>query len=648
MRYWEESTLSEDAKSALRVALNLTFHAQADPEHLLIAMLDDAESPLVGAVRSLKPGLAPLSIVETITIAIRSSKGGAAVDSWSDAMLSSRFREMCEAMQDDPDWAQADGTSCDRLLAAAALKASRPRNRVIFDRFGVPAAALEHKLRDLSDSDQPPPIFDDAGHVNREACDGGVRDVLRLIETEGRGLGLSRIGSPLLLFAFASREDGLLARGLRLQLVDPKSVHEALMQHLRKLGSGRFCEELALDRSAMQEVVVRTFERAADSAVELGLPLVGEAELVNAFIKQGDLFVTSFLQSSKVDLGQLSKFLGHRHSGEPELVEVSEEPRLPTISEVERHFRDRVIGQDHVIDALMPMIKRLRFGYFRPGKPAGVLLFLGMSGTGKTQLAKEIAHVVYGSEEQLIYLEMGQFGDKYSKTIFVGAPPGYIGYGEGLLTNGLRNKPESVVLFDEVEKAHKSVFDVVLRFLDEGQIADPAGPVRDGRKCIIVLTSNHALDQLDDLIREQTALKNPSPQRRDEVRARVRDTILKTEFFRPEFLNRVDEILLFNSFTEEAYGRIVRNRLERERQTLRREKDLEISFDPSLADLLVKKSVARSNEGARVCERLVSNLVVAPLIDFFVAEENAGVRSVLLRVGPSETIEVVAAKEGQP
>ncbi|MFV1964639.1 MAG: AAA family ATPase, partial [Pirellulaceae bacterium] len=280
------------------------------------------------------------------------------------------------------------------------------------------------------------------------------------------------------------------------------------------------------------------------------------------------------------------------------------------------------------------------FGYTRPNRPMAVLLFLGNSGTGKTQLAKEIAQAMYGSEDQLIFLEMGQFGDKHAKNIFIGAPPGYVGYGEGLLTNGLRDKPESVVLFDEVEKADRIVFDVLLRFLDEGKIADPAGPVRDGRRCVIVLTSNHALDMLQPLIDRQSEAKHLPRAEREAAKMEVRNEILATGFFRPEFINRVDEIILFNTFDADAYRKIVHYLLETECQRLNKEKSLDFTVDDSLQDELVRQCVARSGEGARVCLKLVGEIVIAALIDYFLDPDHEGVQSVHLSFSEAGHIQI--------
>lgn len=632
-----DARLTDAGRAALLAALRVTLARKVEPEHVLIAMLDDAASPLTRECVRLKPTLDVVSLRDTLIASARGS-GGQPVAAWADDLLAPRAAEALAAAG-----ALADATAevRVRLFAAAALAKAKNSVRNTFTYSGVDAAELGRAL------EAPPPAaaavpdaFTADGELSRDAFDGPARAVLRLVETEGKGLGLQRVGTPLLLFALVGRENGLLDRGLRVQAVDPRALYQHLQLHLRALGKSVMSDALPLRRTTMPQLVAEVFETAVRLAGDQRLPAAGEGELVRALLMAGDPFVASTLATYKVDVKALSEFAANRAAAEEE---ASDEWTIPPIEEVEERLRTRVVGQGHVVDAILPMLKRLRFGYTRRGRPMGVLLFLGTSGTGKTLLAKEIARAVYGSEEKLIFLEMGQFGTEYSKTMFIGAPPGLVGYGEGLLTNGIRDKPESVVLFDEVEKAHKSVFDVLLRFLDEGQIADPAGPIRDGRKCVLVLTSNHALDVLRPVIDRQTAAAgNLTPALRDQIRTEARAAILQTEFFRPEFLNRVDDILLFNTFGPDTYRLIVGNLIKEEQARFRDEKDLDVSADDDLVDYLVELCVARSDEGARVCGRLVSQFFVGPLIDFFVVDANRRHRAARVvmteRVGEVEVV----------
>ena len=201
--------------------------------------------------------------------------------------------------------------------------------------------------------------------------------------------------------------------------------------------------------------------------------------------KQSPELSRLYVLERRLDLTGLSEYLD---SADPD----EEEETLITrhsIQQIETRIKSQICGQELAIQRIVPWIKRLRFGF--PGTVGRRQFSVSRAnGCGKTQLAKELARYFFGDEEKLIFLEMGQFKTKESMNVFIGSPPGYIGYGEGKLTNGLRDKPESVVLFDEIEKADTQVFDTLLRFADEGVISDPAGPVRDGRKCIIVMTTN--------------------------------------------------------------------------------------------------------------------------------------------------------------
>jgi ATP-dependent Clp protease ATP-binding subunit ClpC len=326
--------------------------------------------------------------------------------------------------------------------------------------------------------------------------------------------------------------------------------------------------------------------------------------------------------------------------GVPE--EQEEETTIADISTVRDRLLRRLVGQEDAIKRILPYVQRMRFGFTTPGRPVGVFLFCGQSGSGKTEMAKELARAVYGSEENLVFLEMGQFNSRESMNIFVGAPPGYVGYGEGKLTNGLRDKPRSVVLFDEVEKAHTKVLDALLRFLDEGKIDDPAGPVRDGSQCIAILTSNVGANELSKLWDDVAA----SPDWRSIIRAKLRHAFEKQEF-RPEFLNRVDEIILFRTLTKENYTEIARRLLERDLQRLRVEKGIDVTDTSGVAESIGAYCYS-IGEGARAAQRLTQAVVITPIIQFVLEKAcespvRLKVKAVRLNEGPdSEPAGVVA------
>jgi ATP-dependent Clp protease ATP-binding subunit ClpC len=255
-------------------------------------------------------------------------------------------------------------------------------------------------------------------------------------------------------------------------------------------------------------------------------------------------------------------------------------------------------------------VELMRFGFSDPGRPIGVFLFCGQSGSGKTEMAKELARAVYGSEENLIFLEMGQFNSAESMNIFVGAPPGYIGYGQGKLTNGLRDKPRAVVLFDEVEKANPKVLDALLRFLDEGKIDDPAGPVRDGSQCIVILTSNVGAAELGAMAKSLVG----KPNRRTELRRALRKEFQKHKF-RVEFLNRNDEVVLFRSLEKDDYVEIARRYLHKVVKRLKQERQLDVDPDPGVAQA-IGTYCASIEEGARAVKRLTQRMVVVPVARF--------------------------------
>jgi ATP-dependent Clp protease ATP-binding subunit ClpB len=225
---------------------------------------------------------------------------------------------------------------------------------------------------------------------------------------------------------------------------------------------------------------------------------------------------------------------------------------------MEQNLRRRVIGQDEAIIAVSNAIRRARAGLQDPNRPLGSFLFLGPTGVGKTELTRALAEFLFDDESAMVRIDMSEYMEKHSVARLIGAPPGYVGYDEGgSLTEAVRRRPYQVILFDEVEKAHPDVFNVLLQVLDDGRLTDGQGRTVDFRNTLIVLTSNLGSEALASL-----------PERADVSAARDAVMAAVRAAFRPEFLNRLDEILLFRRLSRDDMKGIVAIQLERLRKLL--------------------------------------------------------------------------------
>ena len=232
---------------------------------------------------------------------------------------------------------------------------------------------------------------------------------------------------------------------------------------------------------------------------------------------------------------------------------------------LEEELHKRVIGQDEAITAIANAVRRSRAGLQDSKRPIGSFLFLGTTGVGKTEVAKALAEILFDDEDMMTRIDMSEYQEKFSASRLVGAPPGYVGYEEGgQLTEAVRRKPYSVILFDEIEKAHPDVFNVLLQVLDDGRLTDNKGRTADFKNTIIIMTSNMG----SDLIRK--SLESMTKANADEVVGKVRTEVMDMlkERIRPEFLNRIDEITVFRPLTEEQIAEVVRLQLDRVVKTL--------------------------------------------------------------------------------
>lgn len=449
--------------------------------------------------------------------------------------------------------------------------------------------------------------------LNRSAFKGGGWRFCQRLQEESASLGAEKVTTRHLLYSLLGNEDGALALGLAMQNVDvKKDLHAALSRELARPGRKRN-DELRLIKDTLFGSVIKVLQDAQKAAAERGAEEMGEEDVHRAFLVSQASELTRLIPREKVvDLAALRDYLREYTADESK---AGPPIQRYSIQEVQDRINATIFGQQDAVARVIPWIKRLRFGIPRDGRPAGVFLFLGPTGAGKTQMAKELARYVYGNEEMMIFLEMGQFKTKEAMNQFIGAPPGYVGYGDGKLTNGLRDKPESVILFDEIEKADSQVFDTLLRFADEGLISDPAGPVRDGRKCIIVMTTNAGQQWLrEHLIANKEAIHNPKELTQQLFEAAMKE--LREKGFRPEFLGRVDERITFLPFTKETCRQIVDSVLDKEIGKFAKLKQAKIEVPDDVREVLAQYAFDRSTEeGARGAPRAVNEHIVTPAID---------------------------------
>jgi len=308
------------------------------------------------------------------------------------------------------------------------------------------------------------------------------------------------------------------------------------------------------------------------------------------------------------------------------------------LTQLEEMLRNRVKGQDEAIQKLADAIRRSRLGVSDPKRPIGSFLFLGPTGVGKTELTKALAEILFGDEKALVRIDMSEFMEKHTVSKLIGAPPGYVGYeNAGILTEAVRHRPYSIILFDEVEKAHRDVFNLLLQILDDGILTDSKGRLVDFRNTIIILTSNLGAEYFQKMqsIGFTTAEKEKENKGnlvflRDKVMEAVR------EFFRPEFLNRLDEIILFNALTKKDLEQIVEKEISKLESRLS-EKGVKLRLRKSAISYLIEKGFdprygARSLK--RVIERELTNLIARTLL----GEKGSGEKRIFIIQSDGNTL----------
>jgi ATP-dependent Clp protease ATP-binding subunit ClpB len=311
---------------------------------------------------------------------------------------------------------------------------------------------------------------------------------------------------------------------------------------------------------------------------------------------------------------------------------------------MEEDLKKRIIGQDEAVRKISDTIKRSRAGISDPNRPIGSFIFLGPTGVGKTELTKALAEFLFDDDKSLIRVDMSEFMERHSTSKLIGSPPGYIGYEEGgSLTETVRHRPYSVVLFDEIEKAHPEVFNLLLQVLDNGRLTDSKGRVVNFKNTVIIMTSNIGAQFIDKMEQIGFATSNGGREEYNLVKEKV--LISLKDHFRPEFLNRLDDVVVFDILTQEAIRKIVDIQIDqiRERMAIKDIK-LEISND---ALLYLSKEGYNPQYGARPLKRLIQEKILNKIASLIISQEivKGGIVSVGLKDGLL-TFDIKKGKKG--
>ncbi|MBM3261705.1 AAA family ATPase [Candidatus Kaiserbacteria bacterium] len=316
------------------------------------------------------------------------------------------------------------------------------------------------------------------------------------------------------------------------------------------------------------------------------------------------------------------------------------EEEAEKLARMEENLKKRIVGQDDAVQKVSDAIKRSRAGISDPHRPVGSFLFLGPTGVGKTELTKALAEFLFNSDRALIRVDMSEYMEKHSISKMIGSPPGYVGHDEGGgLTELVRHRPYSVILFDEIEKAHPEVFNILLQVLDNGRLTDAKGRTVNFKNTVIIMTSNIGAEHIDRMsgLGFGSGISTTEDERYEQVKDKVTGSL--KEYFRPEFLNRLDEIILFNILTPAAIADIVRMQVDIVAKRLE-EKQITLRFsDAALAELA--KDGYSPSYGARPLKRLIQNKILTPIAHTMIA------RGVLEGGAVHVDFSTAGGKEGQ-
>lgn len=293
------------------------------------------------------------------------------------------------------------------------------------------------------------------------------------------------------------------------------------------------------------------------------------------------------------------------------------EEEASKLARMERELKKRIIGQDEAVRKVANAIKRSRAGISDPDKPIGSFMFLGPTGVGKTELTKALAQYMFDDDKALVRIDMSEFMEKHSVSKLIGSPPGYVGHDDGgTITDKIRHRPYSVVLFDEIEKAHPEVFNVLLQVLDNGRLTDSKGRTVNFKNTVIIMTSNIGAEHIDKMETIGFASDKSTKTQYEETKTNVEKAL--KDHFRPEFLNRLDDVIIFDILSEKAIEEIVNIQIEKVADRLL-EKQIKIKLSKSTYAFLAKEGY-NPHYGARPLKRVIQDRILNPLAQLIIAK----------------------------